>query len=171
MENLNLMASMAGAFNDAVMANKLFQRIGGQWSEAKWGSSDRYDAARQWAKAMAPIQEKQQAVEESAAAAEATPEGMRYKAAVIEKFHEWAQACLDEMGGDSHKSEWIVQISPEGRVEHMFHQGSSVIMNCLGQKLADIHTKNEAPFPPAPKPDYWVRFDFDPAEFARTAAK
>ena len=171
MENLNLMASMARAFNDAVLANKLFQRIGEQWSEAKWGSSAYYDGARQWAKAMAPIQEKQQAVEESAAAAEATPEGMRYKAVVVEKFHEWAQACLDEMGSDSYKSEWIVQISPEGRVEHMFHQGSSVIMNCLGQKLADIHTKNEAPFPPAPKPDYWVRFDFDPADFSRTAAK
>jgi hypothetical protein len=42
---------------------------------------------------------------------------------------------------------------------------------CLYEKLRALQQEKALPFPPPPKPGYWVRLDLDWAELAPVAAK
>ena len=57
-DNLNLMAAMAVSFSDPVVANAMFTRIGDGWSQPKWGTLARYNASREWARQLAPIEQR-----------------------------------------------------------------------------------------------------------------
>jgi hypothetical protein len=171
-ENWNLMAHMAQSFDDAAAADKLFARIGDQWSESLWQKYSAFEEAKQWAKQMGPFMARKQAAEESAEANLHAAEGQRYKAAFDEKTHAWLQPCLDDAAGsDLGNFELLIKVGKEGTIEDITGGGNSRVMPCLGRKLNDFRQGKQAVFPPPPQPDYWVRLDFNPESSASAALK
>lgn len=171
-ENLNIMASLASSFNDPLVADKMFDRIGDQWSEGKWGTQSRYDSTKQWAKQWAPMMARQRSTEESAAANLRTPEGQRYQATVDEKIRPWIQSCLETSGGsDPGKYELLFRISKEGMVDDMLGSGASPAGFCLSRKIGETRQANQPAFPPPPQPAYWVRFDFSSGNWTSATLK
>jgi hypothetical protein len=150
-------------------------RIGEQWDEEKWVEYKYFDRARQWAKQMAPYQQKQHEIEDIAEAHRQTQVGQQYKAAVDTKMRELIQPCVALAAGDKSTFQVFLQIGKEGKLERMFGKSeggsASPAGPCLGNKLTELHDKDQAVFPPPPEPSYWVRFDFDPADFAAVAAQ
>jgi hypothetical protein len=171
MENLNLMAAMAGAFRDALVANQMFERIGEQWSETKWVEYKYFDRARQWAKGVAPFQQKQHEIEDIADSHSQTPVGQQYKAAVEAKMQELIKPCLGQATSGIVKFHWFLKVGKDGTIESVSSPLTNELAPCLGPKLKEFHDSNQSLFPPPPEPSYWVRFDFDPADFARAAAQ
>lgn len=48
-ENWNRLARIAVTFDHAIMADKMFKKIGDQWSEDIWKTSSYYESVKQWA--------------------------------------------------------------------------------------------------------------------------
>ena len=171
-ENWNLMAHMAQSFNDAVVADKAFVRIGDQWSEEIWRRSADFESAKRWAKQMAPYMARMQAAEESAEANLRVAEGQHYKTAFDEKIHTWVEPCVEAaVGSDLGKYELLIRVDKEGMIEDMLGVGNSPVMPCLGRKLAEFRMAKQAVFPPPPQADYWVRFDLNPENSPSAALK
>jgi Domain of unknown function (DUF4034) len=172
-ENWNLLAHMAYAFNDAVVADKMFARIGDQWSEDIWRDSSVFESAKQWAKHVEPLMARKQAAEDSAAANLHTAEGPRYKTAVDETIHSWIQPCVAALPatGDLGNFELLIRVGKDGSIVDMTGGGASPITPCLARKLGEFRQANQAVFPPPPQADYWVRFDFNPENSGSVAQK
>ncbi len=81
LENWNSMAHMAQSFSDGMVAFKLFERIGDQWSETVWRTYPEFESAKRWANHMGPFIARKQAAEDSAEANLQTLEGKNYSAA------------------------------------------------------------------------------------------
>jgi hypothetical protein len=161
-ENWNLLAHMAPSFNDAVVADKMFARIGDQWSEDIWHDSSSFESSRQWAKQAAPFMSRKQAAEDSAEANLHTAEGRNYNVAFADKIHSWMQPCVEALAGsDPGKFELLIKVSKEGSIEDITGGGLSPVMPCLGGKLNEFRQAKQAIFSPPPQPDYWVRFDLN----------
>lgn len=162
LENWNLMAHAAISFDGADVADKLFTRIGDQWSENIWGNSSTYESAKQWAKQMGAFMALRHAAEEPAEALQ-TPEGKRYQAVFEEKLGTWLQPCMQESAdGDPGQYELLVKIDKDGRVIDRRGMGASRVGFCLSSKLSGFWQSKQPVFPPPPEPDYWVRFDLKP---------
>lgn len=160
--NWNLLAHMAQSYNDAFVAEKMFAKVGDQWSEDIWHTSSAFESARQWAKQMGPMAARKHAGEESAEANLQTDEGRRYQAAFEEKIHTWMQACVQESASsDPGTHELLVKVGKEGTVEDMIGVGSTSTGFCLARKLAESRLSKQAVFPQPPQGDYWVRFDLN----------
>jgi len=169
--NWNLLAHMAQSFDDAFVADKMFAKIGDQWSEDIWQTSSSFESAKQWAKQMGPMAARRHAAEEHAEANLQTPEGRRYQAAFEEKIHAWKQACTQESADSDHgKHELLAKVGKEGTVEDMTGIGSTRLGFCLARKLAESEVSKRAVFPPPPQADYWVRFDLNLEDAASAAS-
>jgi hypothetical protein len=161
-ENWNQLAHLAVSFTDAVVADKMFARIGDQWSEAIWQNPSALESAKRWAKQAAPYTARRQAAEESAEANLHTPEGQNYNAVFAEKIHTWMQPCLDaQTGGELGKFELLIKVGKEGAVEDFTGSGTSPVMPCLGNKIIEFRQGKQAVFPPPPEANYWMRFDMN----------
>jgi len=171
-ENWNLLAHMAVSFNDALVANKLFVRIGDQWSEDIWHDSSAFESAKQWAKQVEPFMARKRAAEESAEANQRTPEGRRYKTTFDEKIHAWMQPCVEALAGsDLGNFELLIKVGNDGTIAEITGGGHSPITSCLSHTINDFRLSKQAVFPTPPQPDYWVRFDFNPEGSATAAMK
>jgi hypothetical protein len=161
-ENWNLMARAAIAFGKADIADKLFNRIGDQWSNI-WGNSAAYESSRQWAKQLGPLMALHHAAEELAEAHLQTPEGKLYQAAFEEKLRTWLQPCMQQAAdGDPGQYELLVEVDKDGRIIDRRGMGASRVGFCLSSKLSEFWHDKQAVFPPPPAADYWVRFDLKP---------
>lgn len=171
-ENWNLMAHMAQSFDDAAAADKLFTRIGDQWSESLWQKYSAFEEAKQWAKQMGPFMARKQAAEESAEGNVHSPAGKSYNAVFAEKIHTWMQPCVEELAGnDLGNFELLIKVGKEGTIEDITGGGNSPLMSCLGRKINDFRMSKQAAFAAPPQADYWVRFDFNPEHPASAALK
>lgn len=170
--NWNLLAHMAQSFDDAFVADKMFAKIGDQWSEDIWQTSSSFESAKQWAKQMGPFIAKKQAAAESAEANLQTPEGQRYKAAFEERIHTWMQPCVDALAGkDSRTFELLVKVGKEGAIDDMTGSGGSPLMPCLANQLNGFRLSKQVVLPPPPQPAYWVQVDPNPEDPASAASK
>ena len=171
-ENWNLLAHMAIAFNDAYVADKMFTKIGDQWSEDTWRASSYFESSKQWAKQVAPMMAKVHDAEESAATNLHTPEGKRYNAVFADKIQTWMQPCLQEASNDVRNFNLLLKVSKEGAIEDLSGGGNpSSLTQCLGHELLQFKVSKQAVLPPPPQPDYWVRFDFNPEHAAAAELK
>lgn len=171
-ENWNLMAHAAITFGNADVADKLFSRIGDQWSENIWGNSSTYESAKQWAKQLGPLMALQHAAEGPAEAHLQTPEGKLYQTAFEEKLRTWLQPCTQESAdGDPGQYELLVKIDKDGRVVDRRGMGASRVGFCLSSKLSEFWQSKQPVFPPPPEADYWVRFDLQPQDPPAAASK
>ena len=170
--NWNLFAHLAQSFDDAFVADKMFTKIGDQWSDDYWRNSSDFDSAKQWAKQMAPISAKRRAAEESAEANLHTPAGQRYKTTFDENIHTWMQPCVEASAGSRlGHFELLIKVGKEGDIEDINGTGVSPLMQCLGHKLHDFQQSKQAVFPPPPQPDYWFRLDFNSESSTSAALK
>ncbi len=172
-ENWNQLAHMAIVFQDALVADKMFTKIGDQWSEDLWRASSSFESAKQWAKEVVPMMAKKHDAEEFVETSLRTPEGKKYNAAFAETVQTWAQSCLKEMGSnDLGDSELLLKIGKEGTIEDTTGSGTmSPFTQCLGHKLMEFKVSQHVVLAPPPQADYWVRFDFKSEHPAAAALK
>jgi len=171
-ENWNLMTHMAQSFGDGIVAFKLFERIGDQWSEDVWRTYPDFESAKRRAAQMGPFLARKQAAEDSAEANLHAAEGKTYSAAFAEKIHTWMQPCIEASQGKDFRSfELLVKVGKEGTIDDVTGGGDSPLMPCLGHQLNDFRLSKQVVFSPPPQPDYWVRFDLNPEGLGLSAQK
>src|SRR6266853_209962 len=172
MENLNRIAYLASYFGerDPVYANKILMRIGDQWGAETWGSQETFEQMKQWVSVVAPAAAKVSEIEQTAAANEQRPEGVRYKAAFEKTYRELVQQCVRSDGGSvtqwQGKFKTLTNLGPKGTVEDIRIQSMGPVVTCLGQKLYSFKQENATPFPPPPQAPYWIELRLDWADFA-----
>jgi hypothetical protein len=172
MENLNRIAYLASYFGerDPVYADKILTRIGDQWDAETWGSQEDFEKMKQWVSVVAPAAAKVGVIEETAAANEKTPEGVRYKVAFEKAYRELVQQCVRSDGGSvtqwQGKFKTLTNLGPKGTVEEIRIQSMGPVVSCLGQKLYSFKQENTTPFPPPPQAPYWIELHLDWADFA-----
>ena len=178
MLNLNLIAFLAfhnKYHHDAFVADKALTRIGEQWDEETWGRKEKFEWAKQWAAAGAPIAAKKRASEAAARANMQTPEGARYKVAFEKTYREFVQQCVHTEG--SSVAHWegtietLTSVGAKGTVEDISIDPMGTIINCLRLKMRAFPQDKAMAFPPPPQAPYWVRLDLDWADFAPLASK
>jgi Domain of unknown function (DUF4034) len=172
MLNMNRIAYLASYFGerDPVYADKILTRIADQWDAETWGSQEAFEKMKQWVSVVAPAAAKVSVIEETAAANEQTPEGVRYKAAFEKTYRELVQQCVRSDGGSvtqwQGKFKTLTNLGPKGTVEDIRIQSMGPVVTCLGQKLYSFKQENATPFPPPPKASYWIELRLDWADFA-----
>jgi hypothetical protein len=172
LENWNLLSRMAVSFGDPAVAGDAFARIGDQWSEDIWQHSSVFESAKNWAKQMEPSVARNRSAEESAEANLHTPEGQRFNAAFADQIHAWMQPCAEDLAGaDLGYFELLIKVGKEGTIDEITGGGNSPFMSCLGHKITGFRTSKQTVFPPPPRPDYWVRYDFNSENSTSAALK
>jgi Domain of unknown function (DUF4034) len=172
MENLNRIAYLASYFGerDPVYADKILARIGNQWDAETWGSQETFEKMKQWVSVVAPAAAQVGVIEETAAANEKTPEGVRYKAAFEKTYRELVQQCVRSDGGSvtqwQGKFKTLTNLGSKGTVEDIRIQSMGPVVTCLGQKLYSFKQENATPFSPPPQAPYWIELHLDWADFA-----
>jgi hypothetical protein len=172
MLNLNRIAYLASYFGerDPVYADKILKRIGDQWDVDSWGSQQTFEQMKQWVSVVAPAAAQVSEIEQTAAANEKTPEGVRYKAAFEKTYRELVQQCVRSDGGSvtqwQGKFKTLTNLGPKGTVEDIRIQSMGPVVSCLGQKLYSFKRENATPFPPPPQAPFWIELRLDWAAFA-----
>ncbi len=169
----NYFAHLAVNFGDQEIAEKMFAKMEDQWDKDTWQTSENYESAKKWAGRASVLAGRRQAAEEAVAANLGSPEGREYQTKVAEKIRSLAQSCLEgQSASDISPVELLMKLGKDGAIEDITGGGSpSVITQCLGKKLYEFRTSNQAAFPPPPQPDYWVRYDFGPESIPSATLK
>lgn len=168
--NLNQLALMAVKLKDSVVADRAFQRIGEQWSEATWKKETNFETSKTWAAQTAPAMAVQASIENEAEANLRAAEGPRYQAALENKVETLMQACVAK-SGDKQSFEIFILVGTGGTVQRLMTNPSTPVSDCLFQTLMNFQMSNTAPFPAPPRGSYWVRFNLDPAGVLRPSTK
>jgi hypothetical protein len=170
-DNWNRLARMAAIFSDPAVANKMFARIGNQWSDEVWRTSSYFESVKNWAKQVIPMMDAKSPMEESADANLLTADGQRYKTAFDQEIHALLPACIHESGNDGGNSKLLFRIGKDGKVDQVVTVGDSRLGPCLLRQAGELAGKNRAGFPPPPQSDYWMRVDLPAADSASAATK
>jgi hypothetical protein len=171
LENTNYLARLASIYQDPLVANRMFNRIGEQWSEDIWRTSTYFESIRQWAKQMSSMMQKQNDEEEAAEANLLTAEGKRYKATVDQKIESLIPECSKENGAQTGNFEMLFHIQKDGMIDNVSTVGLNRVGLCVMQKMQATRPQNRAAFPPPPNPDYWFRYDLIPEDLASLVAQ
>jgi hypothetical protein len=161
--NLNLFALMAAKFDDSVAADAAFKRIGDNWDRNAWITEDYFNQIKGWASQVGPLEAKSRAVMQEAATNEQSPEGFRYKAQVEKQFTALVRQCTQGPDADLQKFEFMLMVGKDGTPENGYMPHPTGVMGCLVKQLMTAQIKKETPFPPPPRPAYWLRLVMDPA--------
>lgn len=167
--NSNLFALMAVQFNDYVAADAVFKRIGDEWDEDVWRTQQYFEANRNDATKLGPMQAHSRAVVQEAVANLQTPEGARYQKQVLQKFVLLVQECAAAEDADRQKFEYLLLIGKDGTPENGWSPQPTNMMGCLGKQLMTAQIKKEALFPAPPRDAYWVKIEVDPSLYKDAA--
>jgi hypothetical protein len=165
MTNLNLFALMASKFEDSVAADAAFKRIGENWNQDAWRTQKYFNQMRSWASEIAPLEAHSRAVMQEASANEQSPEGARYKEQVEAKFALFVRPCATVTGADLQKFALMLMVGKDGTPENGWVPHPTGMMGCVMKELMTAHIKKETPFPPPPRPSYWLKLEMDPATY------
>jgi hypothetical protein len=163
MTNVNLFALMAAKFNDSVVGDAAFKRIGDNWDRNTWITEDYFNQIKSWASQLGPLEAKSRAVMQEAATNEESPEGSRYKEQVEKQFAAMVQQCAQGPDADLQKFVFMLMVGKDGTPENGWMPNPTAMMGCLTKQLMMAQIKKETPFPPPPHPSYWLRLVMDPA--------
>ena len=167
---LNWLALMAFKFNDSVVADAAFKRVGDNWDKEAWRTEAWFKQNKDWAAQFAPGEARSRAIKQEARANLQTAEGLSYKKEFDQKFAALEQSCLQKSGNDLGKFEFLVEIGKDGIAQDAWMTRPTALANCLMQELGASHARKEKLFPAPPHDAYWIVLDLDPATF-NTAAK
>ena len=169
--NLNSLALMAVKNNDWLTANDAFQRIGDNVDKTAWITETYFNQNKAAAAQIAPQLEKSRASLREAAANSQTAEGAEYQKKVEQALLPLIRQCVLSLPNDREKLEFAVQVGKDGSCDNLSTLHMTSAGQCMLQKLYEGHVKNESPFPPPPRPGYWVDLLLDPVAISTTAAK
>lgn len=164
LENWNRMARMAATYKDIATANKMLYRLGDQWSEDVWQTSSYFESIKDWAKQLPPMSNAKSEMEKSANANLQTAEGQKYKEVFDEKLQPMLAACKQDVGTDTGNYKLLLHLAKDGTVTQVITVGMSRLGLCVLGKMGLDKQNNRAALPPPPKPDYWLRVDFNSAD-------
>ena len=170
MTNLNLYSYMAIKFKDFYLADKLFTRMGDQWSTEIWGNQSFLDQWKDFASKAASAPSIQHLWREAADANMRAADGPSYKSAFEDTFKGFVQKCSLSTGPDDDTFEVLISVSQDGFVEGWAAEPETKISRCLQQTLtAPRRGDAKGPFPQPPQPHYKLRIDLDSPIYAAAA--
>src|SRR5260370_38561832 len=115
---------MAYSFGDGWAAEKVFDRIGDQWDEDIWQSSEAFESAKKWAKFVGPLLAKRHNEEEFAETNLHSAEGQHYQTVFAEMFQTWLQPCLEQVTGRKIiYFKLLTKDSRDGPIDEMTNRG------------------------------------------------
>ena len=160
---VNSYALMATKYQDWVLADSLFKRIGDQWNEGKWVTEGFFKGERDIAAQVAPMQAKARAFRLEAEENMKSAEGQAYRVAFDPKLAVFEQPCLSEINGDPSRFELLVEVGENGAANeaHTEAQPNAFAM-CIMKGVYAAYLKKETPFPPPPKVPYRMILEIDP---------
>jgi hypothetical protein len=162
MTNLNLLSYMAIKFKDFFLADKLFTRIGDQWSTDTWGNQSYFDQWKDYASKAASATSLQHLWREAADANMQASDGPAYKSAFEDKFKGFVQECTLSAEDDDGTFEVLISVSQGGFVEGWAAEPETKVSRCLQQTLMSPRRSDaKGPFPQPPQPHYKIRIDLD----------
>ncbi len=169
--NMNMLAYMAGRYDDAILAETLFARIGDQFDPNTW-NKDGFEQTKRWAKAWAPGQKWRLAQEDEAEKNLRAPEGVAYKKEFDQKFRVLVQQCTDNVGPEKRKFEMLVTVGAPGTVYHAWSpEMGDPFVQCVSSAIYRAVMNKTALFASPPHDAYVVRTDIDTSHLASAKAK
>jgi hypothetical protein len=163
--NLNSFALMAVNSNDYVAADAAFKRIGDQWDEDAWQTHQSFEANRDFAAKIGPMQARSRKEIQEATLNEQSPEGAAYKRQVKAKFILFVEQCAQQTDADLQKFDYLLLLGKDGIPQNGWSPQPTNIMGCLGKQFMTAQIRKEALFPPPPHDKYWVKFEVDPSVY------
>jgi hypothetical protein len=167
---VNSFALMAYKFNDSVIADSAFKRMGDNWDRDTWRTEDWFKQNKAWAAQFAPGEARARAIKQEARANLQTAGGFAYKKDFDLAFAALEQLCVQKAGNDPGKFEFLVQVGKDGIAQDAWMTHPSAVANCLMKELGASIARKEKLFPFPPHDSYWIILDLDPAAF-KAAAK
>lgn len=160
--NVNAMAYLAIKKPDAIVADRMFRRIGDNRDDEVW-SQKYFDQVKSWAAMVSPGLASQQLIKETAHAHIQSPEGARYAKEVSSRLAPLLQDCSNSTKGDSVVFTLYIEINKDGGMEQMMVTSEmSPTARCSFQKMNEWQVANATPFAPPPQASYWLSFEIDP---------
>jgi len=168
--DVNSFALMAYKFNDSVIADAAFKRIGDNWDEKTWRTEAWFNQNKAWAAQFAPMEARSRAIKLEARANLETAEGLSYKKEFDLKFAAIEQSCIQKSGADLGKFQFLVKIGKDGIAQDAWMTQPTAVATCLMRELGASNARKEKLFPEPPHDSYWIILDLDPS-ILNTAAK
>ena len=167
MTNLNLLSFMAITFKDFFLADKLFTRIGDQWSTDTWGNESYFDQWKDYASKAGSAPSLQHLWREAANANMQATEGQAYKSAFEDKLKGFVQKCALNERADDGVFEVLISMTQNGFIEGWAAEPETKVSRCLQETLM-VPRRGDAtgPFPQPPQPHYKLKIDLDPTTYA-----
>jgi hypothetical protein len=168
-ELLNLLARAAVKAQDPNRADRLFFRIGDQWSEEVWRSQQRFESSRRWAthwsSAVTPASNAESDDGNSKAGSD-----FAFRSAWKEQVARWAQDCVRDNPEDPNNFGLSLKFTANGTVEKAEGSSNEPAV-CILRKISEAHAAESPLIAPAPtyKPSGFG-FDIDPADFISLAS-
>jgi len=159
--NENRLAYMAVEANDALLADELFHRIGDKWTAEVWRRTT-FDGSREWAANMLPAVRLQQERDRQATENARSTEGAAYGKEVSSKLMAVLNTCPDAAQDNAIAFVLEMELQKDGSVGGMTSSNESPAIMCFFRKDAEWASAKASPFPPAPKPSYWLAFTVTP---------
>ena len=165
MTNLNAFALMASTFQDSIAADAAFKRIGDNWDQKTWRTETYFNQTKSWVSQIAPLEAKSRAAMQEASANEQSPEGARYKDQVEKQFAMFVRQCAQGPDADLQKFDLLLMLGKDGTMESSWMPHPTAMMGCLMTQLMTSKIKKDNPFPPPPRPAYWLKLELDPSPY------
>jgi len=163
--NLNAYALMAVKTDDEELADALFKQIGDKWDKDVWQTEEYFRETKSMAAQAGPVYARQRIVREEATANTQSPEGAAYLKDFQPRFAVFLRKCQEAAASDQSGFVFLLQIARDGSVESAHSSEDTNAGSCLLGELKHSYDLHETAFPPPPSPDYWLKFDMDPAMF------
>jgi hypothetical protein len=169
-EALNLLGRAAVKNRDPMVADRLFARIGDQWSEEVWRSRQRFESSRKWASQWSPTVTPLSKTEKDDGSTKDVD--FTFRTAWKERISRLTQECLRDNPGDSKEFDLFLEFSANGSVERTFATNSNEPAACVLRKLSELEVAKSPLIVPSPThPPRGIRLEIDPADFTSTASK
>ncbi|MGO9401992.1 MAG: hypothetical protein ACLPVW_00825, partial [Terriglobales bacterium] len=147
LENTNYLARLAYMYQDPLVANRMFARIGEQWSEHIWGTSNYFESMRKWAKQMSSMMRSQNEEEEAAEANSLAVEGQRYKAAIDQTIDSMIPDCIKEDGIPTGDFEMLFHVQKDGMIDKVNTVGTDRVGVCVEASTRCVSTESPMAVP------------------------
>jgi hypothetical protein len=165
----NLFARMAVQSRDYIAADPVFKQIGDQWDKEVWQTHEYFEANRNDAAKIGPLQARSRAALQEADANQQTPEGTRYQKQVAQKFGLLVHECSAVDGADLQKFDYLLLVNKKGTPQNGWSPQPTNMVGCLGKQLLTAQIKKKALFPAPPRDGYWVKIEVDPSPYKAAA--
>jgi hypothetical protein len=169
-EAMNLLTRAAVKNRDPMVADRLFARIGDQWSEEVWRSRQRFESSRKWASQWSPTVTPLSKTEKDDGSTKDID--FTFRTAWKERIARLTQECLRDNPADSKQFDLFLEFSPNGSVERTFATNSNEPAACVLRKLSELKVDKSPLIVPSPThPPHGIRLEIDPADFTSIASK